>query len=245
MSMIFCTENEFSIKEINGSKLLCNNIQGFFLVLFYSTECPYCKEMIQIFKQLPGTIGGCQFGVINVSKNKKCIIDSMKTQTPIKFVPMCILYNNGTPIILYKGPRNLQDIQQFVVEVSQKMKDRIKIIYLKGFKTGDKIEIAKKYSIPKIIKDIGFNPEEFKISDEILEKLIQDFCKEKGVRKLEKCLETIIMKLNLFKMTGIKEYFGKNFNGDGKNLTYENYKSILESVFNDGSLTSPPPTMYC
>ena len=124
------------------------------------------------------------------------------------------------------------------------LKDRIKIIHLKGFETKDKVEIAKKYSIPKIVKDIGFNIEELKISDEVLEMLIRDFCKEKGVRKLEKCLETIIMKLNLFKMTGIKDYLAKNFNGDGKNLTYENYKAILDSVFNNDSLTSPPPTMY-
>lgn len=121
MSILFLTNEEFSIKEVNSSQLLCCDIKGFFLCLLYSTECPHCDEMIQIFKNLPGTIGGCQFGVINVSKNKKVIIDSMKTENQIKYVPMCILYHNGIPRVLYKGPRNIQAIQKFVVEVAEKL----------------------------------------------------------------------------------------------------------------------------
>ena len=121
MSMLFMTNDEFSIKEMNGSKYLCCDVQGFFLCLLYSTECQYCEEMIQIFKRLPGTIGGCQFGVINVSKNKQVIIDSMQTENQIKYVPMTILFHNGVPRVLYKGPRNIQDIQNFVVEVADKL----------------------------------------------------------------------------------------------------------------------------
>ena len=89
MSLIFLTNNEFILKEINKSKVLCNPIPGFCLVLFYSTECSHCKTLIPIFRKLPGTIGGCQFGVINISKNKQTIKDSVDSTTPLKFfVPL-------------------------------------------------------------------------------------------------------------------------------------------------------------
>ena len=88
------------------------------------------------------------------------------------------------------------------------LKDRIKIINLKGFKTEDKIEIAKKYSIPKICKNIGFNEKDIVLDDEALKAIVDKYAPESGVRKLEKCIETLIMKLNLYSMTG-----------DSKNLT--------------------------
>ena len=43
-------------------------------------------------KQLPGTVTGCQFGMINVSKNKKTIRMSKNTITPLTYVPYIILY---------------------------------------------------------------------------------------------------------------------------------------------------------
>ena len=122
MSLIFLTNNEFTLKEINKSKVLTNPIPGFSLVLFYSTECTHCKTLIPIFRKLPGTIGGCQFGVINISKNKDTIKNSMDSTTPLKYVPLIILYHDGSPFMSYKGPRELQSIQRFVVEVAAKIK---------------------------------------------------------------------------------------------------------------------------
>lgn len=80
------------------------------------------------------------------------------------------------------------------------LKDRIKIIRLKGFDVKEKIEIAKKYSISKISKNIGFQ-ESLEMPDETLERIVIEYCPESGVRKLEKCIETLIMKLNLYNMT--------------------------------------------
>ena len=117
------------------------------------------------------------------------------------------------------------------------LKDRIKIIKLKGFETKDKIEIAKKYSIPKICKNIGFEEKNIIIEDDVLKDMIDKYDPESGVRKLEKCIETLIMKLNLYSMTG-----------DPKNLSRKEeiklekpYKLdsnqvslILDSVFDRG-----------
>ena len=46
----------------------------------------------------------------------------MKCTTPLKYVPLIILYHDGNPFMSYKGPRELESIQRFVVEVAAKIK---------------------------------------------------------------------------------------------------------------------------
>lgn len=82
------------------------------------------------------------------------------------------------------------------------LRDRLKIINLKGFKLEEKISIAEDFSIKKICKNIGFPEESIIFPKETLKNIIDNYCPEQGVRTLEKCLETIIMKLNLYKITG-------------------------------------------
>jgi ATP-dependent Lon protease len=86
------------------------------------------------------------------------------------------------------------------------LKDRIKIINLEGFKTDEKVEIARRFSIKKICRNIGFNESDVIIPKETLRFIAFTYCTEKGVRKLEKCIETIIMKLNLYSITNDLQY---------------------------------------
>ena len=88
-----------------------------------------------------------------------------------------------------------------VTKINPILRDRLKIIYLKGFKTNDKINIGKKFSIKKICKNIGFDEKNISFPDETLKSIIDSYCPEQGVRTFEKCLETIIMKLNLYSIT--------------------------------------------
>lgn len=117
----FLNNQDFNIQRGSKGPILCTNIQGFSLILFYSTQCSYCQSFIPIFKTLPGSIGGCQFGMINVSHNKQCIILSRKTIAPIKEVPYIVLYVNGKPFMRYKGPQDAKEIGRFIVEVSKKV----------------------------------------------------------------------------------------------------------------------------
>jgi hypothetical protein len=119
--LLFLTSDDFGIQRGTKGNILCTNIQGFSLVLFYSTQCSYCQSLIPIFKQLPGSVGGCQFGMINVSHNKQCVMMSRETIAPIKEVPYILLYVNGKPYMRYKGPQDQREIARFVVEVSQKV----------------------------------------------------------------------------------------------------------------------------
>jgi len=124
--LLFLDSEDFHITKGTKGNIMCHNIPGFTLVLFYSTQCTYCKTLIPIFKKLPGTIGGCQFGMINVTTNKKCVSLSRETITPITYVPYIILYINGRPFMCYKGPHDIKEIHRFIVEVSQKMQNRQK-----------------------------------------------------------------------------------------------------------------------
>lgn len=125
--LLFLTADDFSlIEDDNGNNVMINNINNFSLILFYSTHCEHCKNIIPIMKQLPGTVNGCQFGMINVSKNKKTIRMSKNTITPLTYVPYIILYYNKRPYMRYDGDINdIHEIQTFVKEVADSILQQI------------------------------------------------------------------------------------------------------------------------
>ncbi|MFN3605377.1 MAG: endopeptidase La [Leptonema sp. (in: bacteria)] len=75
--------------------------------------------------------------------------------------------------------------------------DRMEIVMLSGYTLEEKIKIAKKHLIPKIMQQYGLKENEFKISDEILRKIIENYTREAGVRNLKRVLESIARKILL------------------------------------------------
>ncbi|MCO6495328.1 MAG: endopeptidase La, partial [Bacteroidetes bacterium] len=69
--------------------------------------------------------------------------------------------------------------------------DRMEIIEINGYTVEEKIEIAKKYLIPKQRKLHGLKATELKIQDKILEKLIEEYTRESGVRGLDKKIASL------------------------------------------------------
>ncbi len=69
--------------------------------------------------------------------------------------------------------------------------DRMEIIDLSGYTVEEKIEIAKKYLIPKQRKEHGLKNSDFKISDKVLEQLIEEYTRESGVRGLDKKIASL------------------------------------------------------
>ena len=122
--LLFLSSDDFVVNKGSKGDILCHSIPGFSLILFYSTKCIHCKTLIPIFKRLPGTIGGCQFGMINVSTNKTCVRMSQRTIAPIKYVPYIILYIQGKPFMRYNGPHNGGEIRRFVIEVANKVQSK-------------------------------------------------------------------------------------------------------------------------
>jgi thiol-disulfide isomerase/thioredoxin len=122
--ILFLTTEDFISQKGTNGNILCHNIPGFSLILFYSTHCVHCQTLIPIFKKLPGTINGCQFGMINVSTNKNVVEMSRDTVAPVKYVPYIVLYINGKPFMVYKGPYSENDIRNFIVEVANNVQKK-------------------------------------------------------------------------------------------------------------------------
>jgi thiol-disulfide isomerase/thioredoxin len=140
--LLFLTSEDFQIQRGSKGSILCTNIQGFSLVLFYSTQCEHCQSLIPIFKRLPGSVGGCQFGMINVSHNKQCVLSSRETIAPIKVVPYIVLYINGIPYMRYNGPHDAREIGKFIIEVAQKVQNKDNLV------KDDRVKENKEGGIP-------------------------------------------------------------------------------------------------
>jgi len=69
--------------------------------------------------------------------------------------------------------------------------DRMEVIHVPGYTTHEKQQIALKYLIPRASEECGVSGVEMKISDEILKTLIHRYCREPGVRNLQKAIEGI------------------------------------------------------
>lgn len=117
-SLLFLSSDDFTIQQGEKGPIMCTDIQGISLILFYSTQCVYCQNMIPMFKNLPNIITGCQFGMVNVSTNKKMVQMARSTIAPIQYVPLIILYVNGKPFMKYDGPSDPHEIRNFIMEVS-------------------------------------------------------------------------------------------------------------------------------
>jgi ATP-dependent Lon protease len=72
------------------------------------------------------------------------------------------------------------------------LRDRLEIIDLSGYAVEEKIEIAKRHLMPKEKEMHGLKPESFKMSDTVLQKVIEDYTKESGVRELDRQLASIM-----------------------------------------------------
>lgn len=72
------------------------------------------------------------------------------------------------------------------------LRDRLEIIDLSGYAVEEKIEIAKRHLMPKQKEMHGLKDNIFKLSDAVLEKMIQDYTRESGVRELDRQLASIM-----------------------------------------------------
>src|SRR5436305_4516903 len=88
-------------------------------------------------------------------------------------------------VLFIATANNLQNIQPA-------LRDRLEIIDLSGYAVEEKIEIAKRHLIPKQKEAHGLKNTPFKISDKVLEKIIQDYTRESGVRELDRHLAAIM-----------------------------------------------------
>jgi ATP-dependent Lon protease len=85
------------------------------------------------------------------------------------------------------------------------LRDRMEIIEINGYTIEEKVQIAKKHLLPKQIKLHGLKDEQFIISDEMLEKIVDQYTRESGVRTMDKMISKMIR--NVAKSIAMDESF--------------------------------------
>lgn len=98
--------------------------------------------------------------------------------------------------------------------------DRMELIEVSGYLTEEKIEIAKRHLVPKELDNLGMKETGVKLSKAAIEKMIEDYTRESGVRDLNKKINKVLRKVTLkyakdnvlpegdLKVEDIKEYLG-------------------------------------
>jgi ATP-dependent Lon protease len=75
--------------------------------------------------------------------------------------------------------------------------DRMEIMRLPGYSEEEKVEIAKRYLIPRQLTQTGLKPDDCKIPDETLRRVISRYTRESGVRQLERSIGRLMRKVAL------------------------------------------------
>lgn len=70
----------------------------------------------------------------------------------------------------------------------------------------EKVAIAQQYLIPQAMKDCGLTSEQISIQDDALKTLIKSYCRESGVRNLQKHIEKVCIEYRYFKSVNIHYY---------------------------------------
>jgi ATP-dependent Lon protease len=79
-----------------------------------------------------------------------------------------------------------------ISQIQPALRDRLEIIDLSGYAVEEKVEIAKRHLFPKQKSLHGLEKYNFKIQDNVFEKVIEDYTRESGVRELDRQLASIM-----------------------------------------------------
>ncbi len=105
-----------------------------------------------------------------------------------------------------------------IQHIQPALRDRLEIIDLSGYALEEKVQIAKRHLIPKQREQHGLGKSSIQLTDKVLERLIQDYTRESGVRELDRQLASLMR--NQAKEMALK---GKV----KRSLTLENVEKIL------------------
>ena len=76
-------------------------------------------------------------------------------------------------------------------QVSAPLRDRMEIIEIDGYTPDEKVNIAKDHVLKKLAENVGLQPSDVVLQDEVIEQAIEGWTKEAGVRQLQRVLGKI------------------------------------------------------
>ena len=106
------------------------------------------------------------------------------------------------------------------LNIPDALRDRMEIIHLSGYTEDEKFNIARKYLLPKAMKDNGLKVDEVHIEDDALLEVIRRYTREAGVRNLQRevskifrkvvkqILQSKLLKKRVITLNNIEEYLG-------------------------------------
>lgn len=129
-------------------------------------------------------------------------------------------------------------------DIPKPLRDRMEIIELSGYTGIEKYHIAKDYLIPKALVQSGLKRKQFKITDSALNRVINFYTREAGVRELERSMELIMAKgvheslKEIWEAHGVeedlKEFGSKVIRVNEKNLGHylgsEKYEPLMKNA---------------
>jgi ATP-dependent Lon protease len=105
------------------------------------------------------------------------------------------------------------------------LRDRMEVIEITGYTREEKTEIAIKHLVSKQVKEHGLTAKQIKFSKEAIEKIIESYTRESGVRTLERKIGTMVR--NAAKAVAMEEEYDKE-------ITEATVKKILGTeIFDD------------
>jgi len=75
------------------------------------------------------------------------------------------------------------------------LQDRMEVLELPGYTDLEKLQITRKYLIPKELANHGLKEENLSFQDQALKKIINDYTKESGLRNLDREIATVCRKV--------------------------------------------------
>ncbi len=85
--------------------------------------------------------------------------------------------------------------------LSQPLLDRMEVIDISGYLVEEKVEIARRHLLPKLMKELNVDVADVEFTDDALEAIVERYTAESGVRQLEKKIAAVLRKIILSKMS--------------------------------------------
>jgi ATP-dependent Lon protease len=82
----------------------------------------------------------------------------------------------------------------YLQNIPEALMDRMEVLEFNSYIEQEKLEIAKRYLLPRQIKENGLKERQIEVSDSALNKLISAYTREAGVRNLERTIGTVTRK---------------------------------------------------
>ncbi len=108
---------------------------------------------------------------------------------------------NDTFVDHYLGvPFDLSEVQfictaNYLQNIPEPLKDRMEVVEFAGYTEREKLEIAKRYLIPRQVKHTGLGDDQFEIADEAVQEIVSRYTREAGVRQLEREIGRVARKV--------------------------------------------------